>query len=418
MSVANGSGPCWTDTSVASGGASASGGIITPASGQTLFYDAEGNLTYDGLWTYEWDAENRLTGMSMTNSTSLPNAKRLRLDFAYDYIGRRISKTVKSWDGTEFGSPKTIKFVHDLPAQLSPASTLLATLDSDDGAIQSFAWGQDVTGSVGQPGAVGALILLTTGGTSATNCFVAYDGSGSVTALVDANTQAIDARYEYNPFGVTLRMTGTIAAVNPFRFSTKFTDDENGLVFYGYRYYSPRLGRWFGKDRLEEANLLNLYMFVANNPILYIDTDGARAGSLAQVKNMKSWLTIIKMGTDLYNVFKSPMANVAMASGPVGRLATGGAWAILYAAVAVCDAFSDIITGTPRQEGTIQANAIDFVINTVNGNKAEADLDAVTIAVQVVTPSPGMALLSRGFAESDAVMAWGALTWLEDSVMQ
>jgi len=28
-------------------------------------YDFDGNLTKDGLWTYTWDAENRLSSMAM-----------------------------------------------------------------------------------------------------------------------------------------------------------------------------------------------------------------------------------------------------------------------------------------------------------------------------------------------------------------
>ena len=52
------------------------------------------------------------------------------------------------------------------------------------------------------------------------------------------------ANYEYGPFGEVLRVSGSQSAQNPFRFSTKFTDDESGLVYYGYRYYNPYWGRW------------------------------------------------------------------------------------------------------------------------------------------------------------------------------
>jgi len=46
------------------------------------------------------------------------------------------------------------------------------------------------------------------------------------------------------PLGELLRATGVMAAVNPFRFSTKFQDDETGLLYYGHRYYEPGTGRW------------------------------------------------------------------------------------------------------------------------------------------------------------------------------
>ena len=48
---------------------------------------------------------------------------------------------------------------------------------------------------------------------------------------------------------------------NPFRFSTKFRD-ESGLVYCGYRYYSPAQGRWIGRDPVEEQGGMNLYGFV------------------------------------------------------------------------------------------------------------------------------------------------------------
>jgi RHS repeat-associated protein len=73
--------------------------------------------------------------------------------------------------------------------------------------------------------------------------------------------------YEYDAFGNTLRATGTYAAANPFRFSTKYTDTETGLVYYGLRYYSPSLGRWINKDPLGEKGGLNLYAFGSNNSI-------------------------------------------------------------------------------------------------------------------------------------------------------
>ena len=36
------------------------GGLVFPANSQALVYDADGNLTSDGIWTYEWDARESL----------------------------------------------------------------------------------------------------------------------------------------------------------------------------------------------------------------------------------------------------------------------------------------------------------------------------------------------------------------------
>jgi uncharacterized protein RhaS with RHS repeats len=73
--------------------------------------------------------------------------------------------------------------------------------------------------------------------------FAGYDGNGNVTVLVSATNSAVTAQYEYGPFGEPLCVYGTMSKINPFRFSTKYTDDETGLLYYGYRYYSPSLGK-------------------------------------------------------------------------------------------------------------------------------------------------------------------------------
>ena len=107
----------------------------------------------------------------------------------------------------------------------------------------------------------------------------------------------LDAKYEYGAFGEPLRVGGTaIAADNPFRFSTKYTDvdgarervdgdaegvarraeeagapwalmRQTGLVYYGFRYYSPSLGRFLNRDPIGEMGGTNLYAFVENDPV-------------------------------------------------------------------------------------------------------------------------------------------------------
>jgi RHS repeat-associated protein len=65
-----------------------------------------------------------------------------------------------------------------------------------------------------------------------------------------------------------------MANANPFRFSTKYTDNETGLLYYGYRYYQPQTGRWLSRDPIEEQGGANLYGFVFNNPIHLVDSLG------------------------------------------------------------------------------------------------------------------------------------------------
>ena len=48
-----------------------------------------------------------------------------------------------------------------------------------------------------------------------------------------------------------------MAKANPFRFSTKYQDDETGLVYYGHRYYDPSTGRWRSRDPLGVKGSVN-----------------------------------------------------------------------------------------------------------------------------------------------------------------
>jgi RHS repeat-associated protein len=245
------------------------GKVFLPRTPEVFLYDADGNLVSDGRWTNLWDAENRLVNMtSLTNSA--PSNSWFKLDFTYDYMGRRMQKMVSTWQVPQHGTAaftpvSTNQFIYDdwnVAVVLDAATTLL----------DSFAWGTDLSGTMQGAGGVGGVLALTVyTGTNAGTYFYCYDGNGNVAALVNATNGAIAAQYEYGPFGEVIRANGTLAKSNPFRFSTKYQDDESDLIYYGYRYYHPSLGRWLAKDPLNEDGGINLYASVMNNPINSFD---------------------------------------------------------------------------------------------------------------------------------------------------
>jgi len=124
-------------------------------------------------------------------------------------------------------------------------------------------------------------------GASTTNCFPAYDGNGNIMALVNAADGTVAANYDYAAFGEPIRITGVMARNNPFRFSTKYADDESDLLYYGYRYYKQSTGTWLNKDPFGEPGAMllqqprsnfnsgpNPYDYVDNNSINLIDPFG------------------------------------------------------------------------------------------------------------------------------------------------
>src|SRR5208283_930270 len=151
----------------------------------------------------------------------------------------------------------------------------VAILDGGNNLLYSFDWGLDLSGSLQGAGGVGGLISMTVpSGANAGTYFYCYDGNGNVVALVNAGNGTVAANYEYGPFGELIRATGPMAKVNPFRFSTKYCDDESDLVYYGYRYYNPSTGRWLNRDPDEEDGGLNLCGFVNNDAVDYWDVLG------------------------------------------------------------------------------------------------------------------------------------------------
>ena len=228
------------------------GHVYVPKSAEVYSYDDDGNLTSDGRWAYTWDAENRLS--SMEAIAAAPVTARLRLEFTYDGMGRRIQKKVYNWNaGTgNYQLQSTTKFVYD-------EWNLIAELDGSNTLTRSFVWSAAALLSIKE----GINLYQVTG-----------DALGNVSLLINSSSGLTEASYEYGPFGEPLKATGQYAITNPFRQSSKYVDQETGLVYYGHRFYNPATGRWISKDPIEQQGGPNLYAFVGNDGANHIDALG------------------------------------------------------------------------------------------------------------------------------------------------
>ncbi|MCP3944547.1 MAG: RHS repeat-associated core domain-containing protein, partial [Desulfobacteraceae bacterium] len=102
-----------------------------------------------------------------------------------------------------------------------------------------------------------------------------YDANGNVGQLVNAGDGSTAAHYDYDPYGNEIVADGPEAVNNIYRFSTKYYDAETELYYYGYRYYSPKLGRWISRDPIGEKGGVCLYIYCGNNSVIRVDLLGA-----------------------------------------------------------------------------------------------------------------------------------------------
>jgi RHS repeat-associated protein len=197
----------------------------------TITYDADGNLTSDGVRTYIWDARNRLSSISGPGLTA---------SFQYDALGRRIRKTVNSI---------TTDFLYD---GINPV--------------------QELSGGVANANVLGGL--------SPDQFFARIDASGAFTFLSDAlgstlglvdSEGNLQAQYTYEPFGRTDTTGG--ASSNSLRYTGR-EDDGTGLYYYRARYYSPTLQRFISEDPLDFRAGFNAYTYVLNSPLNGVDPSG------------------------------------------------------------------------------------------------------------------------------------------------
>jgi len=102
---------------------------------------------------------------------------------------------------------------------------------------------------------------------------VISDHLGSVRLVVDASTGAVAEQIDYDEWGV---VTGdTSPGFQPFGFAGGIYDSDTGLVRFGARDYDASMGRWTSKDpKRFGAGQWNLYVYVNNDPIRWIDPHG------------------------------------------------------------------------------------------------------------------------------------------------
>ena len=190
--------------------------------------------------------------------------------------------------------------------------------------------------------------------------------------LMELDQQARMISHEgYYPFGATAWMAARSvveADYKTVRYSGKEMD-VSGLYYYGARYYAPWLQRWISADPAGDVDGLNLYGFVGNNPVRYVDVQGTAkaeqvifnyarfSGSLSSIARVTS--------EQLDNVIHQQNVALEMFKNFVGEAVNGGA----------NFAFGYILGGRSALDGSAVLSSQPFADGLTVGN---ASGDAVS----------------------------------------
>lgn len=238
--------------------------VVSSGITQTLTYDPSGNLVSrsggGSSTTYEWDVDNRL---------KVINSGTHRTEFTYDGFSRRVRIVEKDndsvtsdkrlvWNGTQIaeerdsaGTTVTKRYFPQGVSVFNPSSSV----------FDSFYYTRDHLGSIRE---------------------------------VTDSTGAIQARYDYNPYGRRTKVSGDFDA--DFGFTGHYYQAATGLHLALYRAYDADLGRWLSRDPIGEWGGVNLYHYCFNSPTSVVDPDGRFAILLPLLGPILEGLAYITVG--------------------------------------------------------------------------------------------------------------------------
>ncbi|WP_406715900.1 DUF6531 domain-containing protein [Streptomyces althioticus] len=229
------------------------GTLIRRAGHVTYVHDPQGRLVRQTRkllsggtreWTYEWDAEDRLTQVTTPDGC--------RWAYVYDGLGRRVAKRRLSDDGRT--AEETV-FTWD-------GSHLAEQSESVDGPTRSWEWA---------PGTNRALAQLDQDEVDRRFYAIVTDVVGTPTELVD-EAGRITWRARTTLWGAPLAHTSDPVDC-PLRFPGQYHDRETGLHYNFRRYYDPANARYVSPDPLGLAPAPNHHGYVPD-PLRWTDPWG------------------------------------------------------------------------------------------------------------------------------------------------
>jgi RHS repeat-associated protein len=233
-----------------------SGVANPPIVAQTHFFDDNGNLIRENnARHFEWDYADRMRVFRTQTGNAEPT---VHAHYLYDASGQRVKKLVRKQGGlveVTVYIDGVFEYQRIVQGGVTRENNTLHVMDNQS---------RIALVRVGNP---------FPGDTTPAAKFHLSDHLDSSSVVVDDVGNWVN-REEYTPYGET--SFGSFARKR-YRFTGKERDEESGLNYHGARYYAPWLGKWISCDPAGTVDGLNLYTYVADNPIRLRDSSGLQS---------------------------------------------------------------------------------------------------------------------------------------------
>ncbi len=208
-----------------------------PTSPSNFGYDANGRNTTENTWTYVYDLSNQLIRV-------LQGGNQVG-EYTFNGAGQRIKKVTQA---------ETRIFHYDFWGRIIAETNQVGQM------LAEYVYVGERLLAMIKPGELAY--------------YFHNDHLGTPQVLTDA-AQTAAWKAAYTPFGETVVSIATVE--NPFRFPGQYYDAETGLHYNYFRYYNPPIGRYLTPDPIGLEGGTNLFTYVGNNPINFLDPSGRAA---------------------------------------------------------------------------------------------------------------------------------------------